>query len=443
MKTLEVIAKDEIFTISDDETMDIKHLNKYIAKHQQLNGSRYKKLKDGYEGFYPIMMYQDKPQYKPDNRIIVNFAKYIVDTFNGFFIGIPIKVSSTDEEVATYINELDKRNHQDDNNAEISKNCSIYGKCYEMYFINEDAKVGIRYIEPTKGFIVYDDSIVPEPRFFVTYYYDSNSIMHGYLSDDSYVYEFSNKSGMHFIGEGSLHGFDGVPVTEYVENAERMSAFESTWSMINAYNKAISEKANDVDYFADAYLKIIGAKVDKDGIIHIRNNRIINFDEDSNTVDVGFLEKPNADGSQENLINRLERLIFQMSMTPNINDENFGTSSGIALKYKLLSMSNLAKTKERKFTGALDRRYKLIFSNPINTIHEDKWVDITYKFSQNYPANVLEETQIAQNLEGIVSKDTQLSSLSIVEDVQEEKEKIKLEDEVSKESIVDKRMFNQ
>ena len=51
MKTLEVIAKDEIFTISDDETMDIKHLNKYIAKHQQLNGSRYKKLKDGYEGF--------------------------------------------------------------------------------------------------------------------------------------------------------------------------------------------------------------------------------------------------------------------------------------------------------------------------------------------------------------------------------------------------------
>ena len=36
MKTLEVIAKDEIFTISDDETMDIKHLNKYIAKHLSL-----------------------------------------------------------------------------------------------------------------------------------------------------------------------------------------------------------------------------------------------------------------------------------------------------------------------------------------------------------------------------------------------------------------------
>ena len=35
----------------------------------------------------------------------------------------------------------------------------------------------------------------------------------------------------------------------------------------------------------------------------------------------------------------------------------------------------------------------------------------------------LKKLQIAQNLEGVVSKDTQLSSLSIVEDVQEEKKK--------------------
>lgn len=33
-------------------------------------------------------------------------------------------------------------------------------------------------------------------------------------------------------------------------------------SQINAYNKALSEKANDVDYFADAYLKILGERID-------------------------------------------------------------------------------------------------------------------------------------------------------------------------------------
>ena len=46
-------------------------------------------------------------------------------------------------------------------------------------------------------------------------------------------------------------------------------------SIINAFNKAISEKANDVDYFADAYLKIIGTLLDEDELKHIRSDRVI------------------------------------------------------------------------------------------------------------------------------------------------------------------------
>ena len=41
-----------------------------------------------------------------------------------------------------------------------------------------------------------------------------------------------------------------------IEDAEKIGLFEPVESMVNAYNKAISEKANDVDYFADAYLNL-------------------------------------------------------------------------------------------------------------------------------------------------------------------------------------------
>lgn len=34
-------------------------------------------------------------------------------------------------------------------------------------------------------------------------------------------------------------------------------------------------------------------------------------------------------------------------MVANISDESFGTASGIALRYRLQAMDNLAKTKER------------------------------------------------------------------------------------------------
>ena len=92
---------------------------------------------------------------------------------------------------------------------------------------------------------------------------------------------------------------------------ERTCIFEPAISMIDAYNKAISEKANDVDYFADAYMKILGATLDDDDVEHIQDNRIINFDEDADRLIVDFLQKPDGDTTQEHLIDRLEKLIFQ------------------------------------------------------------------------------------------------------------------------------------
>ena len=120
-------------------------------------------------------------------------------------------------------------------------------------------------------------------------------------------------------------------------------------------------------------------------------------------------------------------MIFMITMVANISDENFGTSSGIALKYKLQGMSNLAKTKERKFISGMNRRYKVIFSNPISKMSKDAWVGINYHFTQNYPANLLEEAQIAAQLSGIVSKETQLATLSNVDDIQAEMDRINKE----------------
>ena len=206
--------------------------------------------------------------------------------------------------------------------------------------------------------------------------------------------------------------------------------------MIDAYNKAVSEKANDVDYFADAYLKILGTLLEEDEIKHIRDDRIINFDGDTEKLIVEFLQKPNGDETQENLINRLEKLIFQISMVANISDENFGTSSGIALKYKLQAMSNLSKTKERKFTSGMNRRYKLIFSNPVSGMKEDDWVKLKFKFTPNFPANILEESQIAGNLSGITSQKTQLKVLSVVDSVDEEIQQIEKEEESTRDPVM-------
>ena len=431
-----------MFRVAAGTEMTPEILAKYMAKHKTEINQRYQRLHDAYENKYKIEKMKKKPDWKPDNRIPVNFAKYITDTMNGFFIGIPIKTTSDDETVSQYLEFLDQYNDQDDNNAELSKVCSIYGNGYEMYYVDEDGNIGITYLTPIEAFIIYDDSILERPLFFVRHYTDADNVEWGSWSDGHVVQHFVNRGTYKWIDQPKKHGFDGVPAVEYVENEERMGVFESALPMIDAYNKAISEKANDVDYFADAYLKILGTSLNENELEQLRQKRIINFDgEDAANLIVEFLQKPDGDTTQENLINRLEKLIFQISMVANISDENFGTSSGIALKYKLLAMSNLAKAKERKFTSGMNRRYKLIFSNPVSGMQKDAWVGIKYQFTQNYPANILEESQIAGNLAGITSQKTQLKVLSIIDNVQQELDQIAEEENTSQDDAVMKHMF--
>lgn len=434
--------RKEIYRISPDEELTDAKLSQFIARHAAESTFRYKQLQDAYETDFPIFHENPKPEWKPDNRIAVNFAKYIVDTMNGYFIGNPIKITvdGGEETIEKYIEFLDQYNDQDDNNAELSKICSIYGKGYEMYYNDEEGNVGIIYLDPTEAFMIYDDSVLKRERYFVRLYRDEDNVLHGSVSDQEKVRWFTIKGKIVWNEQEQLHYFNGVPATEYRENKECQGIFEPVMSIINAFNKAISEKANDVDYFADAYLKIIGTLLDEDELKHIRSDRVINFDGDGESVIVDFLQKPNGDTTQENLLDRLQNLIFLIAMVANISDENFGTSSGIAMAYKLQGMSNLRKTKERKFTSGMNRRYKLIFSNPGNAMKKDDWVKLHYKFTPNVPANLLEESQIAQNLSGVVSQETQLGVLSVVDNPKAEIERIDKEDEKPKD-IVMQQMF--
>ncbi len=429
--------------ISKDEELTLVLLSQFLDEHRREVNDRYQKLLDAYMSDHDILHQKEKPNYKPDNRIVVNFPKYIVDTMNGFFIGNPIKTVADDDKVAEYVEYLDQYNDQDDNNAELSKICSIFGKGYEMYFTDEESELCITYLSPIEAFMVFDDSILERPLYFIRRYTDRDNNEWGSISSEYGVRYFKITGGVEWTDEDwQPHYFPGVPATEYVENSERQGLFEPVLTLVNAYNKALSEKANDVDYFADAYMKILGVTLDDEGVKHIRDNRIINFEgENAEKLIVEFMGKPESDTTQENLLERTERLIFHISMVANISDENFGAATGIALKYKLQAMYNLEKTKERKFTSGMNRRYKLLFGHPSSKVQKDAWVQLHYKFTPNFPSNLLEEAQIAAQMEGIVSHETQLKVLSVVDDIEGELDKIEEENASPEETIVDQVMF--
>lgn len=393
-----------------------------LADYEANKVPRLKALRDMYEGKHAILSKPGKPQYKPDNRLVANFAKQLVDTMVGYFLGIPVRITGDDEAAVAWLGTWGDVAGADDADAELSKTCDIYGCAYEVLWRDATAQPMTSVTTPMNAFMVFSDTVDRAPLYAVRFFYDTNRFdgepdcMRGTLYTQSYEIPFERQGSVRF-GDPEPHGFPGVPVVEYIENEERQGLFEGVMTLIDAYDDALSEKANDVDYYADAYLSILGAELDEDTLKHLRDSRIINLaGKDAEKVSVQFLAKPESDGTQEHLIDRLERLIYALSMVADVGSDDFGTSSGIAIRYRLQAMSDLALVKERKFRKGLRERWRLLFGYAANAaVQAGAWSGIKPVFTRNVPANLLEESQIAGNLAGIVSEETQLSVLSCVD----------------------------
>ncbi|RXS50646.1 phage portal protein [Lactococcus lactis] len=428
----------KLMTFPKDEPITVEVLTKFMEKHK-LEVARYEYLKNMYRGIMSIDDEPTKDPWKPDNRLTVNFTKYIVDTFTGYFNGIPVKKSHSDKEILSKLQEFDNLNDMEDEESELAKMACIYGRAFELLYQNEETQTNVIYNTPENMFMVYDDTIKQEPLFAVRYGYDDDYKLYGEVYTKETTYALNGTMGFYNMTEQAPNPFDDLPVVEFYFNEERMSIFESVISLVNAFNKAISEKANDVDYFSDQYLAFLGAAVEEEDLKNIRSNRVINYygeGSEAKNVDVKFLEKPDSDSQTENLLDRLTKLIFQTTMVANISDESFGSSSGVSLAYKLQAMSNLALSFQRKFQSSLNSRYKLYCELSTNVSNKEAWKDIEYTFTRNEPKDIKEQAETASILAGITSQETALSVISVIPDVQAEMEKIKKED--SSTAIFDK-----
>lgn len=417
--------------IENGITMEL--VDEYIKKHEA-RLQRYEYLENLLKGFHDIYNQPDKESWKPDNRLAVNFPRYITETFLGYAYGIPIKKTHPDEKVAEAIREFEDLNEITDHEYELFKAACVYGHAWEYFYQDEDAKTKMTVCTPIELFTVYDDTLRKRSLFSVRYGYrttESNQRHQRYgeilLRDQVIPFDGEKKL------EPRLNPYGMIPVVEYRMNDERIGLYEEVAGLIEAYNHVIGEKANDVEAFAEAYLAVQGAELGEDQIYHIRDDRLINIYGTDNAKDVliQFLQKPTADGTQENLLNRLEDLIYETSMVANISDDTFGSStSGTALAYKMQAMSNLALGFDRKIEKSLRKRYKIFCSLGTNVSDPHAWKQVEIRTSRNLPKNIQEEAQTAANLSGIVSRETQLSVLSIVDNVQEELEKIQAESPV-------------
>lgn len=412
-----------------DGSVPARLLLSCIKEHQQTVG-RIKRLEDYYKGDHPILR-RDLGADKglPNNRLVANHAKYITDVATGYFGGDPVKYGGAgiDQLVEAY-KAADIVSHD----AEMVKDLSMYGRALELYYMTSDDPPMPRAtcIDPRQIFLVVDDSVEYQSLFGVHYYerrdIDNKVIgwtINVYTADKVYLYRPTTLTvAAYGAPEVRDHFFGGVPIVEIWNNEEQMGDFEQQISLIDAYNTLASDRINDKEQFVDAILKLVGASLGDDEaeagrtIQLLKKYKVLELPSGVD-ADADWLTKSLNEADTEVLRNAIKSDIHEFAMVPNLTDSNFAANaSGVAMKYKLFGLEQLAKTKERYFVQGLRERLKL-WAHVLQVKGRAVSVDnVTITMTRSLPSNDLETAQMITQLDGKVSDETLISQLSFVDD---------------------------
>lgn len=381
------------------------------------NKKSYRQLFQYYRGEHNILS-RPKSGSLPNNKLVNAFPSYITNVNTGYFLGAPVRYTSVDEDFVRVLQDIFIANDEQDENIVLARFASIAGTAFEIVYLDEESNIRFNEVSPENMVMVYDDKITPEPLFAVRGWQVKNTQhLEVYTKEEIIKYEGGKEVDRY------PHNIGDVPVIEYPNNDDRQGDFEKVVTLIDAYDKAQSNIANDFEYFSDAYLVLKNlSSTQPEDIENMKLSRTMLIDD---AGDAKWLLKDVQDSAHENFKRRLAEDIHRFSQTPNLTDEAFaGTVSGVALRYKLLGLEWNASVKERKFKRALQRRIELI-CNVLNLKGANyDWREVEIQFARNLPQNELEAVQIASMLKGIISDDTLMSIIPYIDNPSHEIEKI-------------------
>ena len=396
----------------------------------RLNVPKYEKLRRYYRGAHMIEERRQDGPLAPNNRLVNNFPKYITDTVCGYVFGNSITLTAADDTtdispVADALSAADAGTY----NAELGKILSVYGLGYELWYMDDTATPRMATVEPRHAFLVYSDDVREQPLFGVTYRRQNprqapmgeyDATYHLYLYTDTEVREYTLENGALIMTGSAPHYFGHIPLIEYWNNEDGMGDFEHVLTLIDAYNTLQSDRVNDKERFVSAILMIRGATLGEDSetAAAILKNSILELPEKD--ADAAYLIKSMDESQVEILRRSLADDIHKFSQVPDFTDQQFtGNSSGVAIKYKLMSLECLANIKERYFTSGLKERLALV-ANIIavkgGPVIDPASVQIT--FHRTLPANELETMQMVTmgKTAGVISLPTAVKELNLAAD---------------------------
>lgn len=442
-----MFVRNEKILFMKDGSPNKKVLLSLLKEHDK-EIKRWDKLEKYYDGEHTILTREKSQKDLSNNKVVVNHAEYISDFATAYFMGNPIKYKVPESENRTDDDELTKAFKSADINqvdTDNTHNLSIMGSCIEYVYQNRDGKTKSASLSPKEAFVVGDDTVEHYKLMGVHRVpnMDEDNKQDGervivITNTRNYFYTYKNGELKEYEPDDSKsiqNLFNRVNLIEYLNKPKGKGDYENVLTLIDMYNLLQSDRINDKEQFVDALLVLYGQLAGDTSEEKIETARLL---KEMGLLELGaenraeYLSKTFNESEIEVLRKSVVSDIHKISKVPDLTDENFaGNSSGVAMKYKLLGLEQLAQTKEGYYRKGIKERI-VLYANILNikkiAVEVD---DIEITFTRSLPTNLLEISQTVMNFKGLVSDETLLKLLDFIEDVNAEMERIKEQKEES------------
>jgi SPP1 family phage portal protein len=415
--------------------------------------------------YYDASGVERQRPYQENNQLVNSFESIIVNRKRDYLFSNHIDYNlngdygeKQKENIIAFLTDYHRRSNWDSVNSEVGKMAAICGFGVKIirvggkddagtYILSEDMKpwefvfIGKRVYDADMVIRAYTTDVIEDNQaqgqnVFEIYTPDAIYVYDGHIievkdNDGKYVLdEYGKKvTREEFIlrdGYPQDHPFGIVPVIGYPNNRELMSDFERVESLIDNYNVTTSNCANEITQLAQAILAAIGFEVDNETIQKLKQAGIINIQDVDGRARLEYVVKAINDAFIENHKATLENNIYVFSETPNLTDQAFGgTQTGVSMRYKLSGFIGKVKDTEQKFKTGLYQEFAAI-SNYAKTLKSIAFnpYDLQFSFTYNEPVDKEAEARYLATMGALPSKRTALMKSQLIENVDEELERI-------------------
>lgn len=428
--------------LQPDGRLTQKQIVEYVTRHDV---SGFEKNLKYVKAESPILTRTIPADSGPDHRIVVSYARKIINTVTGYMYkdGL-ITYATENEKYLDIVKGIFQANREAVKTSQIGRQTSIQGVGYELHYVEGeqtgDAKLPVAAIprfakvEAAQMIPLYNYDLEPELSVVIRHYkFPGGQNIDVYYPDRVFEYYLKeNLQGEHDLdvrGEHA-HSYGRVPVVVFRNNEELQGDFDNVKTLIDAYDVLISDSMNEFDRFAWAYLIMKGFELDEEQAKTLKRTRVFEGLDPEDAIN--FLTKDVDSEFIAFLAERIRTEIHRQSHVPDFVEEKTGGQlSGIAISKLLYDFEFIAATKELYFKEGLYQRLDLldaIIGRRDGNIGSREEVNIVME--RNIPQNDLENAEVFGKYDGRISRQTLMENFAtFVKDARAELAQWKAEQE--------------